>query len=156
MSVHHAPYLSSTFVTKKRTAAIKALVARLRRRGFDTIACRGLSGMVVAPTVAYLLDKQVLVVRKSVADNHSRSWVESSGEPRRYIIIDDFVFDGHTVKAIADRVAERYPAAKCAGVYCYDCQRDGGLSSRRRDAVAPLELYALRPNKRKTPQKETT
>ncbi len=66
---------------------------------FDTIACRGTSGLIVAPILSHVFDKNLTVVQKKSTRRHSLSIVDGfrGGE---YVIVDDFIESGKTVKAI--------------------------------------------------------
>lgn len=71
---------------------------------FDTIAFRGMSGAIVAPSVAMRLSKEVIMVRKPGESAHSSYNVEGNREARRVLIVDDFVNSGNTVRIIAEAV----------------------------------------------------
>ena len=78
---------------------------------FDAIAYTGQSGALVAPTIAYLLNKHLIMVRKDVelSGSHSFNRVEgyvNKNEPINYIIIDDFVETGKTINTIHEKIAD--------------------------------------------------
>lgn len=87
---------------------------------FDAIAFRGLSGSLVAPIVAHMMDKTLLAVRKG-EQCHSVHMVEGDHNARRYVILDDFISSGTTVREILKWVGREIPHARCIGAleYCY-------------------------------------
>lgn len=70
---------------------------------FDTIAFRGMSGALVAPTVALRLRKELIMVRKG-EPSHARYEVEGNAAAKRVLIVDDFVSTGDTVREITKGV----------------------------------------------------
>jgi len=113
---------------KVRTKAIIKSVCQLRPMAhtFDSIVCCGTSGLLVAPQIAEILDKHIIVVRKD-QKCYSEFLVEGVA-PDRYIIIDDFICTGDTVRYIMDCISEDSPSSRCYGVYCYmgeDCSYYG-------------------------------
>lgn len=87
---------------------------------FDAIAFTGLSGSVVAGAVALTMDKYLYCVRKSEENRHSEYQVEGPSTGLRYIIIDDFICTGSTVKRIIDLVgAHTENKAVCVGAYLW-------------------------------------
>ena len=86
---------------------------------FDTIAFRGMSGAVIAPTVAYFMNKPMVLVRKSGDSTHSSCVLEGCGtEVERYVIVDDMVSTGATVREIQTQMWDR-ANAKCVGIVLY-------------------------------------
>lgn len=79
---------------------VNIAVARLRHVDFDTIVYTGHSDALVAPAVAYLLRKYIIVIRKAGDDTHSHLEVEGNFEGSRYVIVDDFISHGETVRRI--------------------------------------------------------
>lgn len=109
---------------------------------FDSIACCGVSGLMVVPQIAELLDKHIVVVRKG-----ERCYSEFRTEgvaPFRYIILDDLICSGSTVKHIKKVIKDEYSRSVCVGVYCYlpnECAyRDDEDGSKlcKRDLGIPL------------------
>jgi len=84
---------------------------------YDSIACCGTSGLMVVPQIAELLKKNIILVRKQI-DGYSDFLVEGSAA-NQYIIIDDLVCSGNTVKHIIKNIRRETPRSKCVGVYCY-------------------------------------
>jgi adenine/guanine phosphoribosyltransferase-like PRPP-binding protein len=92
-------------------------VDSLRDVDFNTLVFRGFSGALVGPVVALELGKRWALIRKPHDRTHSCYLVEGEvfGD---YVIIDDFIETGDTIKAIRDIVEQRY-AVSCKGVVLY-------------------------------------
>jgi adenine/guanine phosphoribosyltransferase-like PRPP-binding protein len=104
---------------KYRNKIIMNTYAALKKydKEYDAIACMGVSGIMVVPQIAELLNKNIIVVRKQV-DRYSDFMVEGA-YTNKYIIIDDLICSGGTVKAIIKNIKEEIPQAKCIGVWSY-------------------------------------
>ena len=161
---HLDPVLNPTHIA----ATVKKMVTVLRKRikkgdDFDAIAVRGLSGTLIAPVLALKLKKTLLVVRKG-EDCHSSQTVEGDYGARSYVIVDDFVSSGRTVRAITEELAAAIPAAVCVGFQGYsaadatdytrgwrsveDLRDDGcviltGQEERAIDFIAMSQSYSL-------------
>jgi adenine/guanine phosphoribosyltransferase-like PRPP-binding protein len=85
---------------------------------FDAIACRGVSGLLIAPIVAMRLNKTIIVVRKG-EQTHSMQAVEGDHGAKRYLILDDFIDGGDTVRAIVQSIYDVNKKARCAGFIAY-------------------------------------
>ena len=114
------PDYSADFLTptKLRRAVQKCVrIIRKRKLKFDAIAFRGLSGAVVAPMVALALKKTMIAVRKS--NSHGIKVCGDLGA-QSYLIIDDFISSGVTIRKIVtgiDRASLNEPA--CVGIVLY-------------------------------------
>ena len=76
------------------------MVKDRKRLKFTHIAVTGLSGLWVGPSVASLLGKEILVIRKDVNDSPSKCQVEFSKKVDGYVILDDLIETGKTVNNI--------------------------------------------------------
>lgn len=105
---------------KNRTKIIIKAVCDLRKISddFDSIACCGTSGLMVVPQVAELLNKNIILVRKKNDKCYSDFAVEGV-KPFRYIILDDLICSGNTVRHIRRSIEDEYNNTKCVGLYCY-------------------------------------
>jgi adenine/guanine phosphoribosyltransferase-like PRPP-binding protein len=104
---------------KVRNKAIIKAVCDLRKitKEFDSIACCGVSGLMVVPQIAEILNKHIVIIRKQ---GQSYSTFSMEGvTPFRYVIIDDLICSGETVKYITNTIYEECPKSKCIGLYCY-------------------------------------
>jgi adenine/guanine phosphoribosyltransferase-like PRPP-binding protein len=104
---------------KIRNNIIIKAVCDLRKisKDFDSIACCGVSGLMVVPQIAEILNKNILVVRKD--ERRYSDFTTEGVAPFRYVVIDDLICSGKTIKHITDTIKEEYPRARALGVYCY-------------------------------------
>lgn len=95
---------------------------------FDSMAAIGLSGHLVLPLLARHAGVPFLALRKSDVKTHDTWGIGKHGRGtigKRYLIIDDFVSSGTTVKKIRnaiDAVTEEYSCPfkpEYVGTYCY-------------------------------------
>lgn len=116
----HASYLKDFFDVKQRTKIVDTAVKKLKRikSKFDAIAFSGMSGALMAPIVAHELGKRVIAVRKPDEKPHSSHRTEGvHGD--RYIILDDFIFSGDTLKRIKESIEQEAVFGPCVGCYLY-------------------------------------
>lgn len=120
-------YLRPALDNKWRRAAIREACVVLKRHEFDSIAVRGTSGLLVGPAVADRLNKRLVVVRKGAEGHHSDRTVETPNRDgdayretvSRYVIIDDFISEGETVRAIIKEVKRVDKASQLVGAFRY-------------------------------------
>jgi adenine/guanine phosphoribosyltransferase-like PRPP-binding protein len=99
-------------------------ILKPRSDSFDTIAVRGMSGALIGPTLADLLDKDIILIRKA-SDGPSHSTdsdytIHYSGNPgKRYIVVDDFISGGNTVRAVTEAMATTFSSDKCVAIFLY-------------------------------------
>jgi len=92
---------------------------------FNAIACRGMSGCIVASCLSARLNKNLIVVRKKESSHHSNFQVEGSLNCKKYIIIDDFIGQGGTVWSIISEIhSSLNPKSRCVGIYLYKYSND--------------------------------
>jgi adenine/guanine phosphoribosyltransferase-like PRPP-binding protein len=105
---------------KNRNKIIIKAVCDLRKLedNFDSIACCGVSGLMVVPQIAELLNKNIVIIRKQNEKRYSDFYIEGVS-PFRYVIIDDLICSGNTIKWINNVIHEDNPKARCVGLYCY-------------------------------------
>lgn len=129
---------------KTRNKIIVEAVCKLRKIAseFDTIVCCGVSGLMVVPQIAELLNKHILIVRK---DEKRYSEFRTEGvAPFKYVVVDDLICSGDTIKHIKKTISEEYSRAKCVGIYCYlidECvyhPDESGSKLCQRDLGVPL------------------
>ena len=75
-----ASYMKNAFYNRKDN--FKVAREALKDIDFDTIVCTGISGAVFGPTLAYLMEKQLVVVRKSLKGTHSSRRLEANCKPQ--------------------------------------------------------------------------
>lgn len=129
-------YLIPTISAEGRKTVVKRALEHLQHVDFDSIAFTGMSGALLAPTLAYVLDKELIAVRKPDSATHSFHKIEGPKHPKRYVIVDDFICSGGTMEGIIMRVKQFAPNAECVGVYEYYY---GGF--RTLDRLKELSVY---------------
>lgn len=124
----HASYLQPYIRASQREMYFEASVKALALFKYDTLAFRGISGALVAPVLAFITGKELIVVRRETdfmspinedkrdSATHSSHLVEGHVGTKRYIIVDDFVSTGATAAAIHKAIKDINPKAKCLGV----------------------------------------
>lgn len=112
---------------RKILALAEKILSKIK---FDAIAYSGASGSLIAPALAFRMNKGLLLVRKE-KNTHSGSKVEGHTQIKRYIIVDDFVNTGDTIKRIAREVKKNCDCAILVGVYEYHyrCKLIGRLNT---------------------------
>lgn len=115
-----AGHLERGLEPELRAITLSNIIRILKHHDFDAIAFSGLSGALFAPMVAFALDKTLLAVRKG-EQCHSSRLVEGDYAARRFVILDDFISCGDTMRHILDEIHEAVPEAECIGIleYCY-------------------------------------
>ena len=117
--IQGASHTSRVLSHKYRNKIIMETYSYLKKLDieYDGIACCGASGMLVVPQIAELLKKNIILVRKEL-NGYSDFLVEGANSIR-YIILDDLVCSGGTVKYIIKTIKDETPISKCIGVYSY-------------------------------------
>lgn len=93
---------------------VRLAVKVLKRYEFDTIAFRGLSGALIAPIIAMRMNKHLVAIRKGESC-HSSHQLEGNVATERYVIVDDFISSGETVRKIVQEIYSRNHNAVCVG-----------------------------------------
>jgi orotate phosphoribosyltransferase len=104
---------------KIRNKIIIKAVCDLRKikNEFDSIACCGVSGLMVVPQIAELLNKNILIIRKN--EKRYSEFRTEGVAPLRYVVVDDLICSGTTINHITRIIKDEYDRARCIGVYCY-------------------------------------
>jgi adenine/guanine phosphoribosyltransferase-like PRPP-binding protein len=118
--IQGAAHTSRVLNHKYRNKIIVKAVCDLRsiQNTFDSIACCGVSGLMVVPQIAELLNKNIIIVRKWDEKRYSDFYIEGVA-PSRYIVVDDLICSGNTLKWICQTIHADNPRALCMGLYCY-------------------------------------
>lgn len=95
-------FLNPVTLKYKTELAVKVLngFGPFAKLEFDAIAFSGQSGSLIAPIVAMLMGKSLIMVRKSGVRSHSSYKVEGDINAKSYIIIDDLTSSGKTIEFI--------------------------------------------------------
>lgn len=107
-------------------SVIDTTVGRLTEHAgeFDTIVTRGMSGALVAPAVAYMLGKRLVIIRKPGESAHTTRHPglakDGPNDIGRWIFLDDFISLGGTRRACRDEIAAREVAGTYVATFTYD------------------------------------
>ena len=117
----HADYLTEVCNPGNRQTTVSKVVQAIResKLQFDCIAVRGVSGLGFGAVIAHQLEKSLAIVRKSKRGTHSWHMVEAVECVERYLIVDDLIDSGTTVKDIVKKMKKEFPEAKLVGCYLY-------------------------------------
>ena len=103
---------------KIRNRIIMESVSRLRSVEHDCIVVCGTSGLLVAPQVCEILQKNLVIVRKNNERSYSDFSIEGAYSPR-FVIFDDLICSGDTLKHIISTINNEYYRNECLGAYFY-------------------------------------
>lgn len=136
-------YLYKPFVPELREKVLNSCVDQLNQLSlaFDAIAFSGMSGALIAPTLADLLGKELILVRKPSDNSHSYDTVQGFRDGVSYIVVDDFISTGKTVKYIIDTIANNgdFKHYSCKAIFCYARdQENSGAKRIANDMRLPL------------------
>ncbi len=113
-------------LTRRLQVAAKKLEIIKTDTGFDSIAVAGSSGAVPGAILAIALQVPLIFVRKRDDNGHGAT-VECMGRhyAKKYIILDDFICSGGTVRRIYTQIQKEAARQnciqpECVGVYLYD------------------------------------
>lgn len=131
-------YLRSAIEIGERKKTVNKLVKFIKSLNleFDAIAFRGVSGALIAPIVADKLGKGLVIVRKKKENSHSYQETEGYVRSEKYIIIDDIMDSGTTIKEIVKNLS-----SKCVGCFLY------APHNFRTYHCFPFPVYAVRDGK---------
>lgn len=127
MTYRHSDYLDilqPEIMKMRQTHAVATF--RYKDLQFDSLAFSGMSGALFAPMLARSLGKELIMVRKRADQsrhnpgvNHSPFAVEGFSGCKLYVIVDDTVSMGGTVRHIVTEIKSFAPDAQCVGIFCY-------------------------------------
>jgi adenine/guanine phosphoribosyltransferase-like PRPP-binding protein len=116
-------YNNKMFV-KMITQAAVVIKDFKKKHPFNAIAFTGTSGAAIAYPLSFLLKVPLICVRKSSKDNHYGSLVEGYTSAKRYLIVDDFIETGRTIKKITQAIdRETDKQSKLVGIFLYNGYR---------------------------------
>lgn len=154
----HSSYADAIFSGPEvlnRVAARIMHLLRLKELKPDSIAVTGTSGVIMGAVVSALTGIPLIVVRKGTEKSHSSYRVEGFAKPfGTYIILDDLIATGDTMKYIQNSINERAPIDEapipmiCLGVILYhgkDSEPDWTPYGGRADWCEPDWVWMPRP-----------
>lgn len=106
-----ASHIKGVLQPKTLIAKANWCAAQVRLLKADTLVCRGSSGLLVTSVVSTLARLPICYIRKPRESSHTGLLLEGPYELGRFIVIDDLVSSGETMRAIADAIhshTERY------------------------------------------------
>lgn len=114
-------YFNQHLDGKNLKEAVEAARERLAKVEFDTIACRGNSGLLFASALGMVMEKKILIVRKATDNSHSQNSVEGERMgTTKILIVDDFISTGETMKEIHAKVSDAISdTVEFVGIYLY-------------------------------------
>lgn len=116
--MNHSSYHDINFDAKSRQNNIYLVADALLDYPNDvTVVVSGLSGILIGVPVADATNKNFAIVRKYGETCHGLA-IEGqiTGD---YVIVDDFIASGSTVRHILERVKARDPNSNCLGILLY-------------------------------------
>ena len=129
-------YLHEAFDPNKLRVLITRVSVLLKAGDidYDAIAFRGTSGAALAFPLSVRLRKPLIHVRKCLG--HTRMIVEGDYGAKRYIIVDDFMDTGRTLRTIKKRINEAYSRSRldeptCVAVVLYVPSREYGFEEKQ-------------------------
>lgn len=116
----HTSYLHHTLNPDTFNVRVKIANKVLSAYDYDSFAFRGMSGALLGAPLAHLFKKTMLVVRKPGVDCHTDRAVEGDFGARRYVIVDDVISSGNTVRTIIRAIKHFAPHAECVGILVWE------------------------------------
>jgi hypothetical protein len=113
----HSDYLESLFHKDKFKRRIVRAQKELKDKKFDSIAFRGNSGAIFGGVLAYMMNKDMFLIRKE--PSHSCYNIEGNLARKKYIFVDDFIVSGVTFWAVYSEMKLNYPSIQLVGSYEY-------------------------------------
>lgn len=126
---------------------VKKIKAFQKKNPFDAIAFRGSSGAALAFPLADKLNVGLIHIRKD--KSHYRGIYEGVSNIKSYIIVDDVIETGKTIKKIIKHVAAYNDDAELKAIFLYNTNKDtitDNISFYQKKIGQPnCEIYSTRP-----------
>ena len=122
-----ANYLVKAFDRRRMSTHLGALATRAAKKwkdpAPDAVFFTGLSGALVGIRFSELMDINPGAIRKPSDESHGGDRYQGPGEVHNYIIIDDIVATGNTMRNIRQEVRRQHPSAVLLGIVLWgeDC-----------------------------------
>jgi adenine/guanine phosphoribosyltransferase-like PRPP-binding protein len=129
-----AGYIEAAFHPKFSELLMKlAIQAKEKFAPFEVVVGMGMSGALVVREFADFTDASAGILRKPQDDSHAVCLsppylFEGPASVRSYVIIDDLVCSGETLRAIQERMKKAFPDSVCVGIVLWN---ESVYSSRR-------------------------
>lgn len=144
-----ANYFHTILDKKSRVVILHEAIQQLARVKFDTIVCRGRSGLAFAAPLAYLMNKELVIINKQGSSSHDSVpvAVAPNVEPIRAIVVDDFMASGETLNIIVQVLKVKFPSVQVVGVYFYKYfTGDGFITKPGQKQIDGLKILSRNPN----------
>lgn len=117
-------YLTPVYDVKRLPNIIdkmEGLIKKLqKRKRVDAIAFTGTSGAAVAYPLSVKMGIPLICIRKAADASHYSRLYEGVTGVQQYIIVDDCIDSGDTVRRIKKEVKNHCPKAKPIGIFLYN------------------------------------
>ena len=127
--------------------AEKILADKAAGLPIDAIAVRGNSGTLVGGALSMATGIPVITIRKPGDNTHSSYRIECDDSFRHYVIVDDLIASGNTIKAIVDAIAdENFSNAhprRLVKVYLYHDDTKPACGNMEKFGIVPLYEFKL-------------
>jgi orotate phosphoribosyltransferase len=146
-----SPYLKEPLSGQQLSGLVERAVKLLEKNNaqFDSIAVRGVSGLLFGPALAARMGKNIIVVRKDAEmspHGHSGCRVEGDIETKAYIVADDLICSGDTIREVIKQIyawQSKYKKGRiigeCVGVLCYK----DGMGQYNVDKFEDVPIYSI-------------
>ncbi len=106
------------------------MIALKKKKSFGAIAFRGSSGAAMAYPLSAQLNIPLIYVRKPGEQSHGYKIEGTQRNIKRYVIMDDFMESGKTIRAILKDIDKKSDwtkdgKAECVGIILYNVGYDG-------------------------------
>lgn len=101
----HSMYLPDVMTAERSFVTARRLKRAILASGleYNAIAFHGMSGALIVPMLAWRLRKGMIVCRKPTEHSHGGDF-EGLYKGGNYIIVDDFISGGDTIRGIIDTI----------------------------------------------------
>jgi adenine/guanine phosphoribosyltransferase-like PRPP-binding protein len=122
---------------KTVSIASKKIAKFREKHPFDAIAFTGTSGAALAYPLSINLKLPLICVRKTLDGNHYNRELEGVTNARTYLIVDDFIASGNTIRKITKTI-DKNSGAKPAGIFLYSAR--GATGAKMWDGIPLLGI----------------
>jgi hypothetical protein len=116
-------YLGGIFggdYAKHVDAAVETVKKFKAKNNFDAIAFMGTSGAGMAFPLSYFLKLPLIHIPKPGVSRHSNNTIEGTVSSKKYLIVDDFLASGNTVRNIERVITDQTTDSKPVGIFLYE------------------------------------
>lgn len=118
----HTDYLKKVYDINKFSLLVKTAIKSIRtfkkKNEFDAIAFTGTSGAALAYPISASLKIPLICVRKDDG-NHFEEEIEGCITATNYIVIDDFISTGKTMRRVRASITNKIPKSNLIGIFLY-------------------------------------